>query len=54
MRLSSARIEFAQMQSFIYNLQYNSDSGAAKLLVRLHMRDDIAQLAGLESLRSIG
>lgn len=53
-RLSSAHLELAQMKSFIHNLQYSSDSDAAWMLVRLRMGDDIAQLAGVESLRKFG
>lgn len=52
-RLSSAHLELAHMRSFIHNLQYGSDSDAASLLVRLRMGEDIAQLAVVESLRSI-
>lgn len=52
-RLSSAHLKLAQMESFIHNLQYGSDSEAALLLVRLRMREDIARHAVVESLRSI-
>lgn len=52
-RLRSAHIELTQMKSLIHNLRYGSDSNAASLLVRLRMGEDIAQVADVESLRSI-